>query len=112
MLEDWFLAHPQGVGESYFEHQRTALRFSLALFQAALACLVHAIVPGLFQSTASRCVAELHDRMMRRTAPATHLLPAASFQSSERKAVTLVHLPEPLGAVGHGSYPAEHEQVV
>ena len=84
MLQDWFLAHPQEVGESYFEHQRTALRFSLVLFQAALACLVHAIVPVLFQRTASRCVAGLHDRMMRRTAPAARLLPAASLRSNER----------------------------
>ncbi len=103
MLQDWFVKHPQSVGESYFEHQRTALRFSLVLFRAALACFVHAIVPALFQRTASRCVAELHDCMMRRTAPAAHLLPAACLQSSERKAITQENFPEQLEAVGHGN---------
>ena len=68
MLQDWLLSHPRAVGETYFEHQRTALRYSMVLFRASLACSVHALVPALFQRTASRCVAELHHHMMRRTA--------------------------------------------
>ena len=83
MLHDWFSAHPQSVGETYSEHQRTALRFSLVLFQAGLACFVHALVPVLCQRTASRCVSELHDKMTRRTtAPAVRpLLPECTSES-------------------------------
>ncbi len=64
MLESWFLAHPRKLGESYFAHQRAALMFSLHLFAAALACLVHALVPALFETTASRAIASLHARMV------------------------------------------------
>lgn len=88
MLQDWFVAHPQSVGESYFEHQRTALRFSLVLLQAALACFVHAIVPVLFQRTASRRVGELHDRMLRRTVPVARLVPGCP---SERFGIEQEH---------------------
>jgi hypothetical protein len=63
MLERWFLAHPKSVGESYFEHQRMALGFAAALLKAGFACLIHGFVPGLFQSTGSRTVAALHERM-------------------------------------------------
>ncbi len=63
MFDRWFLAHPRALGESYFAHQRVALGFSLRLFAAAFACLVHALVPGLFQSTASRIIGSLHARM-------------------------------------------------
>jgi hypothetical protein len=64
MLERWFLAHPKSVGESYFEHQRMALGFAAALLKAGFACLIHGFVPGLFQSTGSRTVAALHERMI------------------------------------------------
>ena len=64
MLDRWFLAHPRATGETYFAHQRMALAFSARLFTVAAACFVHALVPALFQSTASRAVALLHDRMI------------------------------------------------
>jgi hypothetical protein len=65
-----FLDHPRSVGESYLEHQRRAFGFALALLAAALACLVHALVPGLFVRTGSESIRRLHDRMVvNRTAP-------------------------------------------
>ena len=64
MLDRWFLAHPRSVGESYFEHQRMAWRFSASLFKAAAACLIHGFVPGLFQNTGSRAVTTLHEHMV------------------------------------------------
>jgi len=66
MFQRWFLEHPQSVGETYFEHQRTALVFSATLFGAGVRCLIHALVPCLFQRSASRTIAELHERMNRR----------------------------------------------
>lgn len=59
-----FLEHPRSVGESYLEHQRHAFGFGMALLGAALACLVHAVVPGLFVRTGSQAITRLHDRMV------------------------------------------------
>jgi uncharacterized protein DUF6356 len=59
-----FLDHPRSVGESYLEHQRHAFGFGISLLGAALACLVHAVVPGLFVRTGSQAITRLHDRMV------------------------------------------------
>ena len=64
MLDRWILAHPRSVDESYLEHQRAAWRFSASLLKAAAACFIHGLVPALFESAASRSVAELHERMV------------------------------------------------
>jgi hypothetical protein len=68
MLTRVFTEHPASVGESYGAHFLFALRFSLALFAAAGAALVHALVPCLFQKTASRIVAKLYARTHNRGA--------------------------------------------
>lgn len=59
-----FLDHPRSVGESYLEHQRQASSFGISLLGAGLACLIHALVPGLFVCTGSKAIARLHDRMV------------------------------------------------
>ena len=59
-------AHPEAVGESYTEHFGVASRFGLRMVLAGLACLVHAVLPFAFVTTASRTVRELHDRMANR----------------------------------------------
>ena len=60
MINRLFLDHPASVDESYGAHFLFALRFSVTLFGAALAALVHALVPALFEKTASRMVAGLY----------------------------------------------------
>ena len=62
MFARLFLTHPASVDETYLEHARFALGFSLRLFAAAGAALVHAIVPALFEKTASTIVADLYQR--------------------------------------------------
>lgn len=57
-----FLDHPHSVDESYLQHAAFAGRFSLALFAAGLAALVHAVLPFCFERTASRAVARLYAR--------------------------------------------------
>ncbi len=70
MFNRLFLDHPRSVGESYLEHQRHAFGFGVSLLAAGLACLVHALVPGLFVRTGSQAITRLHDRMVvNRTAP-------------------------------------------
>ena len=61
-----FLDHPDAVGESYAEHCGHALSFSAGLFVGAFACVVHAFIPALCESTASRAIDRLHSRMTAR----------------------------------------------
>lgn len=60
MISRVFLTHPHSVDESYLEHAAFAGRFSLRLFAAGAAALVHAMVPCLFEKTASRMIAEMY----------------------------------------------------
>ena len=66
-----FIAHPASVGESYFAHQRTALKFSGRLLFAAVAAAIHAVFPCLCTHTArdriSALNAELESRSGTRT---------------------------------------------
>ena len=64
MLKALFCDHPASVDETYTEHLAVASGFSLRLFVAALVCAVHAILPFLFEKTASGIINELHDRMV------------------------------------------------
>ncbi len=64
MLDRWILDHPRSINESYLEHQAHALKFSGSLIMAGLACFAHALVPGLFERTASGIVAKLNDEMI------------------------------------------------
>ncbi len=61
-----FLNHPRGVDETYFQHLVFAGRFALLLFGAGLAALVHALVPCLFEKTASRLIEKMHARIVGR----------------------------------------------
>ncbi len=59
-----FTDHPRSVGESYWEHLGVASSFSAKLLLAALACMMHALLPFLFVKTGSQMITELHDRMV------------------------------------------------
>lgn len=61
-----FIDHPASVDETYFQHMRFASSFALTLFAAGGAALIHAIIPPLFETTASRQIAKLHARMQAR----------------------------------------------
>ena len=65
-LTGLFTAHPASVGESYWQHMGFALRFSGLLFAAAFCALTHAILPFLFEKTASNIIARLHHRLTHR----------------------------------------------
>ncbi len=60
MINRVFLDHPQSVDESYLEHAAFAGRFSGKLFLASCAAAVHALIPCLFEKTASRMIAEMY----------------------------------------------------
>ncbi len=69
MIAKLFTDHPRAIGETYREHAHTALSFGWRMTVGGLACMVHALVPGLFVKTASRTVVQL-DAEMRGRAPA------------------------------------------
>ena len=58
-----FLDHPATVDETYFQHMRFAFSFAFWLGAAALAALVHAIIPAMCETTASRILKRLHARI-------------------------------------------------
>ena len=60
-----FTDHPQSVGETYFEHMRFAGWFAARLLMAGGAALVHAVIPCLFEKTASRMISQMHARLTR-----------------------------------------------
>lgn len=63
LLDRWFLAHPATVNETYLGHMRFALGFAFWLLAAGMAALVHAVLPALFETTASRILRMLVARM-------------------------------------------------
>jgi hypothetical protein len=74
-LRSLFTHHPASVGETYWQHLGAAWGFSWRMMLASLACLVHALLPFLFEKTGSQAITRLHDRMVvnrqRHSAPST-----------------------------------------
>lgn len=65
-LSRLFTEHPQTVDETYFQHMRFAAGFAVKLLGAGCAAIVHAILPFLFEKTASRMINDMHYRMHNR----------------------------------------------
>ncbi|MEP1353037.1 MAG: DUF6356 family protein [Tateyamaria sp.] len=66
MIERVFLNHPRQVDETYVEHAVFASGFAFRLFLAGGAALVHAIIPCMFEKTASRMIADMYARTSNR----------------------------------------------
>jgi hypothetical protein len=63
VLDSLLTRHPREIGESYAEHAGHAIYIGTRMIAAGLACLVHAMLPGLFVRTATRSVADIQDLM-------------------------------------------------
>jgi len=59
-MKNLFLTHPQSVDETYFEHMAFAGKFAGLLFLAAFCAMVHAILPFMFEKTASGMIARMY----------------------------------------------------
>ena len=70
VLDRLFLAHPRTVGESYLEHCAFAFRIGSRLLLAGSAALVHAAVPCLCETTASRIILAMNADIVARRAKA------------------------------------------
>ena len=73
MLDKLLLEHPRDIGETYGEHAGHALHIGFRMMGAGVACVVHALLPGLFVRTASRAVADVQSLMAQRTAAAADI---------------------------------------
>ena len=60
MLARLFIDHPRTVGEGYLEHMVASLGTARKLIAAGLACVVHALVPGLCKTTGSTAILKLY----------------------------------------------------
>ena len=67
VLDSLLTRHPREIGESYAEHASHAMYIGTRMIAAGLACLVHAMLPGLFVRTATRAVADIQNLMASRS---------------------------------------------
>lgn len=75
MIDRLLLAHPRTVGERYPEHARIAGRFGATMVVGGLKCMIHAILPAVFERSASDCVAKLNGELTRRRAASADSFP-------------------------------------
>lgn len=66
MFDRLFLSHPRSVGESYGEHLTVAGSFGAKMVVGGVACMIHAVLPAVFERSASNTVKALYAKMMAR----------------------------------------------
>jgi len=69
-VERMFLEHPRSLGMNWASHGAGAIAIGARLVCAGCACIVHAVVPGLFTQTAGKTITGMYDHMMQRKAGA------------------------------------------
>ena len=68
MITRLFTEHPRSVNESYFRHLACACSYGLRMIGAGFACIVHGLLPFLFQDTGSKAIRALHSEITDRKA--------------------------------------------
>jgi hypothetical protein len=81
-VKDLFLAHPEALNESYFEHLRHSMSYSGRLFAASFCAFAHALLPFLFEKTASNAIKTMYGEMTARSATKP-LEPKATLHPAE-----------------------------
>jgi hypothetical protein len=67
-----FLEHPRSLGMSWAGHGIGAVAIGARLVGAGCACIIHAVVPGLFTQTAGKTINGMYEHMMQRKAGAAN----------------------------------------
>jgi Family of unknown function (DUF6356) len=67
-----FTSHPDSLNESYFQHFSHAMGYSVRLFGAAFCAFTHALLPFLFEKTASTAIKTMYSEMTSRGATTPH----------------------------------------
>lgn len=65
-MNNIFTKHPNSVGESYFRHFIKSFGFGVKLILIALRAFVHAVLPFLFEHSASDQISTLNDVLQKR----------------------------------------------
>lgn len=63
-LRSLFEDHPASVGETYWQHLASAWGFAWRMAVASIACLIHALLPFMFEKYGSQTITRLYDRMV------------------------------------------------
>ena len=90
MLDKLILAHPREIGESYAEHAGHATWIGIRMILSGFACLVHALLPGLFVRTASNTVDAINELRAARAAAGPV---AARVHSETALSATMIEKP-------------------
>ncbi|MDC0416934.1 DUF6356 family protein [Candidatus Pelagibacter sp.] len=53
--------HLKSVNENYLEHMLVAIKVSYNMLYGSLLALIHGLIPGLFQTSASNKIKELYE---------------------------------------------------
>ena len=53
--------HLKSVNENYLEHMLVAFKVSYKMLYGSLLALIHGLIPGLFQTSASNKIKELYE---------------------------------------------------
>ena len=59
IYEELKMRHLEEAGETYFEHMKTASCISYILLTSGAKCLIHSIVPPLFETAVSSKMGEI-----------------------------------------------------
>ena len=70
LADRMFLEHPRSLGMSWAGHGIGAVAIGARLVGAGCACIVHAVVPGVFTQTAGKTITDMYDHMAQRKARA------------------------------------------
>ena len=66
-MSNIFTKHPSSLNETYFQHLKFALSFGVKMQIGALACIIHALFPFLFQKTGSNFLLKSTKDLIQRT---------------------------------------------
>ena len=59
-LDDIFLNHPRGAGETYLQHLCFTLNYAFKLLALSLCLFIHGLIPALFANTTSQSIMKLN----------------------------------------------------
>lgn len=65
-MNNIFTKHPHSVNETYVEHMKIALKYGIKMVLGGIACMIHAIFPFLFETTATSVAQEVVDHVEQR----------------------------------------------
>ena len=68
MFSKMFIDHPKSIGMSYAKHGAGAASIGLKMIGGGILCLIHALIPGLFERTTTNILEQLTETCHRRRA--------------------------------------------